>query len=240
MLDSGQMERCFARNYVRHTFRRTTTAADDALIDALSAPSPAGPEAARAVRTDCIAPRVQDGERSREMKPAFNKTTRRQFLMGAGGLVLPLPLLPSLFPGNAQAQVVQESSKRYFVHTTTYHAVFASQFYGALQQLPPTESISNYAGFEIRKSESRGDGAGQRHVPEPDPSDQDGTAVAQGAGPDECDQRTGHDHRLWPQQRWARLAAAASTPPSIRCSPVRRSCFPVPRARRPSCATRSR
>jgi Protein of unknown function (DUF1588)/Protein of unknown function (DUF1585) len=37
LLDSGQMERCFARNYVRHTFKRTTTAADNALIDALSA-----------------------------------------------------------------------------------------------------------------------------------------------------------------------------------------------------------
>jgi hypothetical protein len=86
------------------------------------------------------------------MKPAFNKATRRQFLLGTGGLALPLPLLPSLFPGDAQAQVVAEGSKRFFVHTTTYHAVFASQFYGPLLAVAPTERIANYAGFEIRKA----------------------------------------------------------------------------------------
>jgi len=86
------------------------------------------------------------------MKPAFNKLSRRQFLLGTGGLALPLPLLPSLFPGNAEAQVVQESAKRFFVQTTTYHAVFASQFYGPLLDVAPTERIANYAGFEIRKA----------------------------------------------------------------------------------------
>lgn len=89
------------------------------------------------------------------MKPAFDKTSRRQFLLGTGGLALPLPLLPSLFPGDAQAQVVQESSKRFFVHTTTYHAVFASQFFGPLLNVAPTERIANYAGFEIRKAPLR-------------------------------------------------------------------------------------
>jgi hypothetical protein len=86
------------------------------------------------------------------MKPAFNKLSRRQFLLGTGGLALPLPLLPSLFPGNAEAQVVQESSKRFFVQTTTYHAVFASQFFGPLLNVAPSERIANYAGFEIRKA----------------------------------------------------------------------------------------
>lgn len=86
------------------------------------------------------------------MKPAFNKLSRRQFLLGTGGLALPLPLLPSLFPGNAEAQVVQESSKRFFVQTTTYHAVFASQFFGPLLNVAPSERIANYAGFEVRKA----------------------------------------------------------------------------------------
>ena len=76
------------------------------------------------------------------MKPAFNKLSRRQFLLGTGGLALPLPLLPSLFPGNAEAQVVQESSKRFFVQTTTYHAVFASQFFGPLLNVAPSERIA--------------------------------------------------------------------------------------------------
>jgi len=35
ILDSGQFERCFARNYVRYSFGRSETAADGALIEAL-------------------------------------------------------------------------------------------------------------------------------------------------------------------------------------------------------------
>jgi hypothetical protein len=35
ILDSGQFERCFARNYVRYSFGRADTAADSALIESL-------------------------------------------------------------------------------------------------------------------------------------------------------------------------------------------------------------
>lgn len=86
------------------------------------------------------------------MKPAFNAVSRRQFLLGTGGLALPLPLLPSLFPGSAQAQLADEASKRFLVHTTTYHAVFAEQFFGPLLNATPTERIANHGGFEVRKA----------------------------------------------------------------------------------------
>lgn len=42
LLDSGKMESCFARTYVRYTFGRNTTAADQPLIDAISQQAKAG------------------------------------------------------------------------------------------------------------------------------------------------------------------------------------------------------
>jgi len=42
LLDSGQMENCFARTYVRYTFGRNSTAADKPLIDAISQQAKAG------------------------------------------------------------------------------------------------------------------------------------------------------------------------------------------------------
>ena len=42
LLDSGQMESCFARTYVRYTFGRNSTAADKPLIDAISQQAKAG------------------------------------------------------------------------------------------------------------------------------------------------------------------------------------------------------
>lgn len=75
------------------------------------------------------------------MKPIYNRLTRRQFLAGTGGTLLALPLLPSLLPREARAAALaQASSERYFVHMTTWHGVFQSQFFGNLLNQMPTQS----------------------------------------------------------------------------------------------------
>jgi hypothetical protein len=86
------------------------------------------------------------------MKPAYNRTTRRQFLIGTGGAALALPLLPSLLPRDVEAATLTSaSSERYFAHTTTWHGVFQSQFYGALLDQTPTQT-QTYAGIAIRSA----------------------------------------------------------------------------------------
>jgi hypothetical protein len=84
------------------------------------------------------------------MKPVFDRISRRQFLIGAGGTALALPLLPSLLPKEARAATVAAASaERYFVHMTTWHAVYASQFYGPLLDQAATLS-QTYGGVAIR------------------------------------------------------------------------------------------
>ena len=84
------------------------------------------------------------------MKPAFDRLSRRQFLIGTGGTALALPLLPSLLPKEARAAAVAAASaERYFVHMTTWHGVFASQFFGPLLDQAPAKS-QTYGGVAIR------------------------------------------------------------------------------------------
>ena len=84
------------------------------------------------------------------MKPAFNRLSRRQFLIGAGGTALALPLLPSLLPREARAATeAAASAERYFVHMTTWHGVFQSQFFGPLLDQAPTLTQS-YGGIAVR------------------------------------------------------------------------------------------
>lgn len=84
------------------------------------------------------------------MKPAYDRLSRRQFLIGAGGTMLPLPLLPSLLPREARAAAVtQAASERYFVHMTTWHAAFQSQFFGPLLDVPPTLT-QTFGGVAVR------------------------------------------------------------------------------------------
>jgi hypothetical protein len=95
------------------------------------------------------------------MKPYFDRVSRRQFLLGAGGAALAVPLLPSLLPRDAEAQTMsQASSERYFVHMTTWHGVFQSQFYGPLLDATPTQTMT-YGGIGVRsaplKSTASGD-----------------------------------------------------------------------------------
>lgn len=86
------------------------------------------------------------------MKPHFDRVSRRQFLLGAGGAALAVPLLPSLLPREAQAQALaQASAERYFVHMTTWHAVFQSQFYGSLLDVAPTQTMM-YGGVAVRSA----------------------------------------------------------------------------------------
>jgi hypothetical protein len=86
------------------------------------------------------------------MKPVFNRVSRRQFLVGAGGAALALPLLPSLLPRDAEAQTMGEASaERYFAHMTTWHGVFQSQFYGPLLDATPAQTQA-YAGITVRSS----------------------------------------------------------------------------------------
>ncbi|GAA0764361.1 DUF1552 domain-containing protein [Ideonella azotifigens] len=76
------------------------------------------------------------------MKPAYNPLTRRQFLIG-GGTALALPLLPSLLPREARAAAQAAlSAERYFVHMTTWHGVFQSQFYGPLLDLAASQTTT--------------------------------------------------------------------------------------------------
>jgi hypothetical protein len=84
------------------------------------------------------------------MKPAFDRISRRQFLIGTGGTALALPLLPSLLPREAEAATVAAASaERYFVHMTTWHGVFQSQFFGPLTDQVPTLT-QTYGGVAIR------------------------------------------------------------------------------------------
>jgi hypothetical protein len=84
------------------------------------------------------------------MKPAFNKLSRRQFLIGAGGTALALPLLPSLLPREAQAAAMASASaERYFVHTTTWHGIFQQEFFGPLLNQAAAQTQS-YGGIAIR------------------------------------------------------------------------------------------
>jgi len=83
------------------------------------------------------------------MKPVFDRVSRRQFLMGTGGALVALPLLPSLLPREAEAQAVAAASQeRYFAHMTTWHAVLQAQFYGTLLDLRPTQTTS-HGGFTV-------------------------------------------------------------------------------------------
>ena len=84
------------------------------------------------------------------MKPKFDPVSRRQFLVGTGGAMLALPLLPSLLPRNAEAQTLAAASaERYFAHMTTWHGVLQAQFYGSLLDLTPAQTLT-YAGIGIR------------------------------------------------------------------------------------------
>ena len=86
------------------------------------------------------------------MKPVYDRLSRRQFLVGAGGALVALPLLPSLLPREARAAVTaQASSERYFAHMTTWHAAFQSQFFGPLLDLAPTQTQS-FGGLSIRSA----------------------------------------------------------------------------------------
>ncbi|KQW01555.1 DUF1552 domain-containing protein [Rhizobacter sp. Root1221] len=86
------------------------------------------------------------------MKPKFDPVSRRQFLVGAGGAALALPLLPSLLPRNAEAQTLAAaSSERYFAHMTTWHGVMQDQFYGSLLGLTPGQT-QNFAGIDVRNT----------------------------------------------------------------------------------------
>jgi hypothetical protein len=83
------------------------------------------------------------------MKPAYNRLTRRQFLVG-GGVALALPVLPSLLPREVRAQAqAAVSSERYFVHMTTWHGVFQRQFFGPLLDLAPAQK-GFAGGIEVR------------------------------------------------------------------------------------------
>ena len=86
------------------------------------------------------------------MKPAFNRLSRRQFLVGSGGTLLALPLLPSLLPREARAATeAAAAAERYFVHMTTWHGVFQSQFYGPLLSATPADRVSA-GGIEVRRA----------------------------------------------------------------------------------------
>ncbi len=86
------------------------------------------------------------------MKPVFDRVSRRQFLVGAGGAALALPLLPSLLPRDAQAQAMgAASAERYFAHMTTWHGVYQSSFFGPLLDAAPTQTMP-YAGITVNSS----------------------------------------------------------------------------------------
>jgi hypothetical protein len=86
------------------------------------------------------------------MKPKFDPVSRRQFLVGAGGAALALPLLPSLLPRHAEAQTMAAASaERYLAHMTTWHGVLQAQFYGSLLDLPATQTAM-HAGIGVRSA----------------------------------------------------------------------------------------
>ncbi|CAN7255365.1 DUF1552 domain-containing protein [Rhizobacter sp. LjRoot28] len=86
------------------------------------------------------------------MKPKFDPVSRRQFLVGAGGAALALPLLPSLLPRAAEAQTLAAASaERYFAHMTTWHGVLQDQFYGSLLNLPAA-ATTTHGGIGVRSA----------------------------------------------------------------------------------------
>jgi hypothetical protein len=84
------------------------------------------------------------------MKPHYDPLRRRQFLLGSGGALLALPLLPSLLPREVRAQAESAASaERCFVHMTTWHGVFQSQFFGPLLELPAAQTART-GGVAVR------------------------------------------------------------------------------------------
>ena len=82
------------------------------------------------------------------MKPFYDKVSRRQFLRGAGGAVLALPLLPSLLPRDVEAQALaQASAERYFVHMTTWHATFQEPYFGPM--LSASTATTTHGGISV-------------------------------------------------------------------------------------------
>jgi hypothetical protein len=96
------------------------------------------------------------------MKPVYDRLRRRQFLMGSGGALLALPLLPSLLPREVRAQAQDAgAAERCFVHMTTWHGVFQSQFFGPLLNATPTLT-ANAGGVAVRGAPLTADTAGGR------------------------------------------------------------------------------
>lgn len=86
------------------------------------------------------------------MKPKFDPISRRQFLVGASGAALALPLLPSLLPREAEAQTLAAASaERYLAHMTTWHGVLQAQFYGTLLDVPATQT-GTVGGVGVRSA----------------------------------------------------------------------------------------
>lgn len=86
------------------------------------------------------------------MKPLYDPVSRRQFLRGAGGALLALPLLPSLLPRAVQAQAASAASaERYFVHMTTWHACFQEPYFGRLLTATPT-ATTTHGGIAVRSA----------------------------------------------------------------------------------------
>jgi hypothetical protein len=86
------------------------------------------------------------------MKPLYNRVSRRQFLRGAGGTLLALPLLPSLLPREAEAQAVsQAAGERYFVHMTTWHGCFQQPYFGPMLDATPT-ATTTHGGVAVRSA----------------------------------------------------------------------------------------
>jgi len=85
------------------------------------------------------------------MKPLYNPLSRRQFLVG-GGVALAVPLLPSLLSREVRAAAQSAvSAERYFVHMTTWHGVFQSQFFGPLLDQAPSQKAFA-GGVEVRSA----------------------------------------------------------------------------------------
>ncbi len=85
------------------------------------------------------------------MKPAYDRLRRRQFLVGTGGAMLALPLLPSLLPKEVRAAdaTAVAAGERFFVHMTTWHGVFQSQFFGPLLDAAPAATATS-GGVAVR------------------------------------------------------------------------------------------
>lgn len=98
------------------------------------------------------------------MKPAYDRLRRRQFLIGSGGALLALPLLPSLLPREVRAaSETGAAAERFFVHMTTWHGVFQSPFYGPLLNLTPAQT-ANAGGVAVRAAPLLAGGSGGRTV----------------------------------------------------------------------------